>query len=114
MNQPTFTVSRFENRNGVISWRVDGRLHGLRIRRNFKTREEAAAEKATLELKAEQVASGMRSVTTCLTTDQVRDAEAVFRRLDGRMHSLAFYVDFALTNYRDAVRDMPLAVATRE
>ncbi len=46
MNQPTFTVSRFENRNGSISWRVDGSLHGVRIRRNFKTREEAAVEKA--------------------------------------------------------------------
>ena len=44
----TFAVSRFENRNGVISWRVDGQLHGLRIRRNFKTREAATAEKAAL------------------------------------------------------------------
>jgi hypothetical protein len=44
--EQTFGVSRFENRNGAISWRVDGRLHGVRIRRNFKTQEEAAAEKA--------------------------------------------------------------------
>jgi hypothetical protein len=47
-----FVVSRFENRNGVTSWRVSGLLHGVRIRKNFKTREEAAAELAALELKA--------------------------------------------------------------
>ena len=114
MNQPTFAVSRFENRNGVTSWRVDGRLHGVRFRRNFKTRQEAAAEKAALELKAEQSASGLRSVATCLTNDQVREAEAVFRRLDGRTRSLAFYFDFALTNYRDPVRDVTLAEAAKD
>src|SRR5687768_10946342 len=49
MNHSKFAVSSFENRNGVTSWRVDGRLHGVRIRKNFKTREEAAAEKAVLK-----------------------------------------------------------------
>ena len=34
--QPMFAVSRFKNRNGVFSFRVDGRLNGVRIRRNFK------------------------------------------------------------------------------
>lgn len=81
MSHQSFVVSRFKNRNGVFSWRVDGRLNGVRIRRNFKTREEAAAEKATLEIKALQLASALRGVTTCLTDDQVRDAEAVFRRI---------------------------------
>jgi hypothetical protein len=52
MNQQRFCVTRFKNRNGVISWRVDGRLGGVRIRKNFKAREVAAAERATLELKA--------------------------------------------------------------
>jgi integrase len=109
-----FTLLRFENRNGVTSWRVDGRLHGIRVRRNFKTREEAAAEKAALELQAEQAASGLRSVTTCLTNDQVRDAEAAFRRLAGEPHSLAEYLDYALANYREAAREVPLAVAVDE
>ena len=90
MNQPTFAVSRVENRNGIVSWRVDGRLHGDRIRKNFKTREEAAAEKAVLELKAEQNASGLRSATTCLTNDQVREAESLFRRIEGRTRSLSW------------------------
>jgi hypothetical protein len=114
MKQPKFLVSRFVNPNGVTSWRVEGRLHGLRIRRNFKTREEAAAEKATLELKAEQDLSGLRSVSTSLEIEQVREAEAAFHRLEGRTRSLSFYLDYALANYRDPIRDVPLAEAIKE
>ena len=102
-HEQSFAVSRFENRNGVTSWRVDGRLHGVRIRRNFKTQEEAAAEKAALEMKAMQSAAGMQSVTTFLAADQFREAEAVFRRLAGRPRPLSFYVEFALANYREPV-----------
>lgn len=32
-----------------MSWGVNGRLHSVRFRRNFKTREDAAAEQAALE-----------------------------------------------------------------
>ena len=114
MSHLSFVVSRFKNRNGVFSWRVDGRLNGVRIRRNFKTQEEAAAEKATLEIKALQLASGLRGVTTCLTEDQVRDAEAVFRRISNRGHSLLIYVDFALTNYREPAFQKLLTKAIAE
>jgi hypothetical protein len=57
--QPMFAVGRFKNRNGVFSFRVDGQLNGVRIRRNFKSQEEAAAEKNVLELKALQLASSL-------------------------------------------------------
>jgi len=57
MPDNSFDVSRFENRNGVISWRISGWLHGVRIRKNLKSREEAAAEKAVLEAKAAQAIS---------------------------------------------------------
>src|ERR1035438_7266773 len=98
--QPMFAVSRFKNRNGVFSFRVDGQLNGVRIRRNFKTQEEAAAEKAVLELKALQMTSSLCAVTTCLAEGQVREAEAVFRRLAGGSRTLSFCVDYALTNHR--------------
>ena len=81
MNQPSFAVTRFENRNEVISWRVDGRLHGVRIRKNFKTREEAIAEKATQELRALQADAGLQSATTFLSEEQLREAETAFNRL---------------------------------
>ena len=114
MKLTEFAVSQFENRNGITSWRVAGWLHGVRIRKNFKTREEAAAEKAMLELNALQAASGLRVTATSLSNEQIREAEAVFRRLEGRTRSLGFYVDFALTNCRDPVRDISLAEATKE
>jgi len=113
-HENTFAVSRFLNRNGVISWRVAGWLHGVRIRKNFKTKEEAAAEKACLELKAMQVTSGLRSATTFLGDEQLREAEAAFRRLAGKSHPLAFYLDFALTNYREPTNQKLLTEAVVE
>jgi hypothetical protein len=99
-----FSVSRFRNRNGVFSFRVDGRLNGVRIRRNFKDQEQAATEKAALELKSLQIGSSLQAVTTCLAEVQVREAEAAFRRLAGNDRSLTFYLDFALANYREPLR----------
>jgi hypothetical protein len=67
MSEPAFIVSTFTNRNGVTSWRVDGRLNGLRIRKNFKTREQAGAERAALDTKAAQTETGVRTTLTRLT-----------------------------------------------
>lgn len=114
MNQTEFAVSRFENRNGVTSWRVAGWLHGIRIRKNFPTREEAAAEKATLEIKAAQTVDGMRMVATALSPEQVREAEVVFRRLGGCSQPLAFYVDFALSNYKEPEQQKQLKDAAAD
>lgn len=101
MKQPEFTIRRFNNRNGAISWRMIGYIHGERIRRNFKTREEAAAEKAALETKRLQIANGHRALLSSLTDEQAREAEAAFLRLRGKAHSLSFYLDFALANYQE-------------
>ncbi|MGA2693643.1 MAG: site-specific integrase, partial [Opitutaceae bacterium] len=114
MNQSPFVVSRFQNRNGSFSWRVDGRLSGVRIRRNFKTQEEASAEKATLEIKAAQIESGRpNQIVTFLTLEQVRDAEAAFRRLQAAGISLLFCADFTLANYSKPAGDMALADAAK-
>jgi hypothetical protein len=110
-HENSFVVRRFENRNGVISWRVAGWLHGVRIRKNYKSKEEAAAEKATLELKAVQTTAGLRSATTFLVDEQLRQAEAVFRRLTGSAHSLSFCVEYALTNYKPPTHQKLLADA---
>jgi hypothetical protein len=114
MNQSKFVLTQFENRNGVTFWRIEGRLHGVRIRRNFKTREEAAAEKATLEIKALQTVAGMRQVATTLSDDQVREAEALFQRMNGKPRPLSFYVDFGLANYRAPEHQKTLAEASTE
>jgi hypothetical protein len=93
---------------------VSGLLGSVRIRKNFKTREEAAAEKAALETKAQQIDSSHRSVPTHLTEVQVREAEAVFQRLADKQHPLAFYVDYALAIYREPEAQVLLDVVVRE
>jgi hypothetical protein len=101
MQKSQLSVIWFDNRNGTIAWRVDGIFHGVRIRKNFKTREEAATAKAVIESKAAQATSGLRSVATAMTDDQVREAESLFRRVNGKSRSLSFYVEYALTHYRE-------------
>ncbi len=96
----------------MITFRVEGRLNGVRIRKNFKTREEAIAEKGVLDLQVLQLASDIQSVQTSLAAAQMREAEAAFQRLKGRAKSLTFYVDYALTNYHDPALDISLADAT--
>lgn len=114
MTHRQFVLTRFKNRSGAISWRVDGRLHGVRIRKNFKTREEAIGEQAALELKALQLATGMRAAPTVLTDQQLREAEAVFHRLGNTARPLSFYVDFALANYREPEKQKAIADACAE
>lgn len=101
MNQTVFSLDRFQNRNGSTSWRVSGWLAGVRIRKNLKTREEAAAEKAALELRAIQQTSGVRLAATFLSDDQLREAETAFRRMDGSKRPLLTLVDYALGHYRE-------------
>jgi len=110
----SFAVVRFKNRNGVTSWRVSGWLRGVRIRKNFKTREEAAAEKAAMEIGAEQAASGLHSISTSLTIHQIREAEAAFQRLADRSRSLSFYLDHGITNHREPGNDKPVVEAAQE
>jgi len=114
MNHTKFAVRRFENRNGVTSWRVEGYLHGVRFRKNFKTREEAAAEQGALEIRAINAANGLHTIATPLTAEQVREAEAVFHRLADRGRPLSFYVDFALANYREPEQQKLLSDAIGE
>src|SRR5579863_7796886 len=115
MNYRKFVIGRFENRNGKISWRVEGRIDGVRFRRNFKSKEEAVAEKAILDLKHLQLSSNIRSATTFLTDTELRQAEAAFQRL-GRnpVQPLLFYLEFALANYREPQAAKPLAEAVAE
>lgn len=111
MSQSTFTVSQFRNRNGTTSWRIDGRLNGVRIRKNFKTREEAVVEKGVMELKVVQSEAGMHSAFTFLSDAQLREAEAAFNRLQDQAQSLTFYLDYALANYREPQTQKPLGEA---
>jgi len=85
VNQPAFSVNRFENRDGIVSWRVDGRLNCPAFAAISKRKMKPAAEKAALDIKAAQLASGrLNEVATALNAEQVHDAGAAFRRIEGR------------------------------
>lgn len=114
MRPSTLTIARFRNRNGAYSWRVGGQFNQVRIRRNFKDREDAIVHKATLEASAYLENSELRVAITSLTNAQLRDAECAFRWVQGRPHSLFHYLDYALTTYREPRTPKPLAGAVAE
>jgi len=114
MPNTTFALSRFRNRTGTSSWRVSGWLAGVRIRKNFKFRKEVEAEKLVFQTRFAQLDAGVRSATTFLTDEQLRDAEAAFRQRTDRPESLGFYLNFAMASYRPPERWEPLAEAVAE
>ena len=69
---------------------------------------------AALEIKAAQLQSGLRTATTFLSDDQLREAEAVFRRMAGQPRPLGFYLDYALANYREPQRQKSLIDAAAD
>jgi hypothetical protein len=89
-------------------------LDGKRVRKNFPTRAEAQDEAQALEIKGLQGKTGIRATATRLTEDQLHEAESLFQRVAGLSHPLAFYVDFALANYREPTRQKALAAAVTE
>ena len=81
---------------------MEGRIDGVRFRRNFKTKEDAVAEKAILDLKHLQLSSNIRSATTFLTDSELRQAEAAFQRLGKNpVRPLLFYLEIGLANYSE-------------
>jgi len=111
---PSFVISEFTNPSGEIVYRVAGWLDGKRVRKNFATRTDAEAERQILEIQRLQAETGIRVAATRLEDAQLKEAEAVFARLKGQPRSLSFYVDFALTNYREPEKQKPLADAVAE
>ena len=109
----SFTISEFTNPSGEVVFRVSGWLDGKRIRKNYPSRAEARAETDALEIQCLQGETGVRPTVTRLTEDQLHEAEAVFKRLSGKSHSMSFCVDFALANYREpaARKNLKEAVA---
>jgi integrase len=73
-----FRVVPFENPSGEVVFRVEGRLNGKRIRRNFRSEPLAKAEAERLSIEAAAVEGSRRVVSTTLTANQVRIAELLF------------------------------------
>ena len=95
-----FVITQFTNPSGEIVFRVDGRMDGKRVRKNFKTRAEAEAERRLLQIQRLQGESGIRTAATRLTDEQLQQAEAAFLRLKDAPQSLLTYLECGLANYR--------------
>jgi hypothetical protein len=80
------------------TYQVVGYLMGQRVRKRFKSLEEAAGEKSRLEIAAANADGGVRTVHIRLSTDQVAEAEACVRRLG--VKSINILVEWFLENYR--------------
>lgn len=107
----TFTIKPFRNRNGVISHRVAGWLLGERIRKNYKTREEAILARGAFKLRQAQADSDIRVTSTLLSEPQLREAETMFAKLRDKPRSLTFYLNFALANHTEPNLRQPVADA---
>jgi integrase len=115
MKQVTpFVISEFTNPSGKIVFQLYARIDGQRFRKNFQTRAEAEAERQVQEVSWLQRDTGTRAAVTRLNEDQLHEAEAAFRRIANLPRSLSFYLDFALTNYREPEKQKPLADAVAE
>ena len=110
----SFVIAEFTNPSGEVVFRVSGWLDGKRIRRNCPTYAEAKVEADALEIRRLQGETGVRPTVTRLTEEELQEAEAVVRCLAGKAHSLSFYVDFALANYREPLAQKLLTEAITE
>jgi uncharacterized repeat protein (TIGR03803 family) len=81
-----FHVIPFVNPSGETSFRVAGyKPSGERVRENFTTEEEAIGRKAELDIEAANIitTTATRLKATCLSDEQVQDAERAFAKLGG-------------------------------
>lgn len=106
-------VEAVERGHRVRFYRVEGYLpDGTRLRKRFKTLGEAEGALSVHRVKATNSKTALNSITTPLSLDEVRDAEAALTRLKGR-HSLAEAVDYFLRHYAapDEAKPLPDAQA---
>jgi integrase len=108
-----YVISEFTNPSGKIVFPLYARIDGKRFRKNFPTRAEAEAERQIRGIEYLQQTE-MRVAATRLADAQLREAEALFARVGGQPRSLSFYVEFALTNYREPTCRKPLNEAAAE
>lgn len=90
------------------TFRLTGWINGARIRRQFKTREEAEGERDTLEVSGSNTAGPLiRRLSTRLSEAQVRTAETIFDLVPDPLAAVQWYK----ANYRSPIAEMPLEAA---
>src|SRR5687767_2852268 len=111
-NSSGFSVKRVrltEKGFSYDTYRLTGWLKGERIRKQFKSREEADGELNRLEVRAANTEGEVLAVNTRLNPVQLAEAEAAFGRLGGKPLSAA--VEWYLTTYRPPLVEKQLTEA---
>ncbi len=111
-----FKITRFENPSGELAFRVSGSLHGKQIRRNFKARRDAVAERDKLEVERLNGASDGRFIWAKMTPEQHDDAWAAIKLLQnaGIKRTLTDSVQYTIQHFRTPEVDMVLGDAIKQ
>lgn len=114
MNTTNLTLKKSAvtcNGSTYTTYRLTGRFHGARFRKQFTDEAEARGEKLRLEIMAANRANQVRPEVTRLSTEQIADAESCVLRMGGRPLSLA--VDWFLATYTAPLNEMRLSEAKK-
>ena len=101
---------------GSEAWRLSGTLNGEQIRKNFKSRNEAVAERQQLSIRYLNEQSEGQTFWTTLTHEQNKEAiSAIYLLRQAKSNkSLTFAVNFFLSHYKEAAETMTVEEAIRE
>ena len=105
ISKERFHISHFTNPSRETVFRVQGyKPDGTRVRENWKTEEQAIGRKAELDIEAANIktATATRLKATRLTDEEIRVAEAIFTKANGKPVMAIF--ECGLEHYRDTLR----------
>ena len=114
MAKQRFKIARFTNPSGEEVFRLSGTLNGERIRKNFKNRADAVAERQKLTIRFHNEEPDGRTIFTTLTAAENQEAIAAFSMLkrSGSNRPLSFVVSYFLNHYKEAAFSVSIAEAT--
>lgn len=107
MKDGEFTIRRITaNERGYSypTFQLVGRMNGERIRKRFRSKDEAEGAKNAFEVEAANTNSGTRAINTRLTAAQVATAETIFTLTADPLAAVQWH----LANYRPPVMKKPL------
>ncbi len=116
MTKQRFKITGFINPSGSEAWRLSGTLSGKQIRKNFKSRNDAVAERQKLSIRYLNDQSEGQTVWTTLTHGQNKEAISAINLLKQAKSNkpLTFAVNYFLAHYKEAAETMLIEVAVRE
>lgn len=111
-----FKITQFTNPSGQKVWRVSGSLHGKQVRRNFKTRSEATAERDRLEIQRINGSNHGRHMWVKISHEEHDDAFtalSLLKKAESRK-SLTDAVQFFLGNHQEPDLEISTQSAVEE